>query len=247
MKITFWGTSHGVPAHDRYCSCILLESGDSFYFIDAGAPAIDLIHRNHLDINKFRALFTTHAHSDHTFGIPALAELMNWYYKSSSADFYMTEQPLADAIMALMYASDTRHPVDTERLRFKIASTGAVYEDENIKVEYFQTGHMSNAHPSYSILVSEGEKKVLFSGDLSICLSRKDIPSVVFEDGVDAMVCEMAHFSLKDLTPYLERLKVKELYFNHIYPIEKYDQIEAVKNNYSFAIYTPKDNDSYEI
>ena len=88
---------------------------------------------------------------------------------------------------------------------------------------------------------------MLFSGDLSIGLSRKDIPAVVFEDGVDAMVCEMAHFSLKDLTPYLEKLKVKELYFNHIYPIEKYDQIEAVKNNYSFAIYAPKDGDCFVV
>ena len=51
MKITFWGTSHGVPAHDRYCSCTLIESGDVFYLIDCGAPAVDLIHRNHLDIN----------------------------------------------------------------------------------------------------------------------------------------------------------------------------------------------------
>ena len=43
MKITFLGTSHGVPAKDRFCSSIMLESGGSFYFIDAGAPVMDLL------------------------------------------------------------------------------------------------------------------------------------------------------------------------------------------------------------
>ena len=38
MKITFLGTSHGVPAADRYCSCTMLEVNGAHYFIDAGAP-----------------------------------------------------------------------------------------------------------------------------------------------------------------------------------------------------------------
>ena len=40
MKITFLGTSHGVPAADRYCYCVMIESGKSVYFIDGGAPMI---------------------------------------------------------------------------------------------------------------------------------------------------------------------------------------------------------------
>ena len=27
MKITFLGTSHGVPSRDRFCSCVMLELG----------------------------------------------------------------------------------------------------------------------------------------------------------------------------------------------------------------------------
>lgn len=246
MKITFWGTSHGVPAHDRYCSCTLIESGDVFYLIDCGAPAVDLIHRNHLNINKLRAVFTTHAHSDHTFGIPALAELMNWYYRDSSADFFLTDKALADAMLNFMGAGDASR-VDSNRLRFKIASTGVVYEDENIKVEYIPTCHMGVGKPSYSILVTEGDKTILFSGDLSGGLCHKDIPKIAFDEGVDVMVCEMAHFSLDDIKPYLERLKVRDLYFNHVFPLEKYDHIEAVKGSYPFNIYTPNDNDSFEL
>ena len=39
MKITFVGTSHGVPAAYRFCSCYMIESSGSIYMVDAGAPA----------------------------------------------------------------------------------------------------------------------------------------------------------------------------------------------------------------
>lgn len=247
MKVTFWGTSHGVPAYNRYCSCALIESGDSFYLIDAGAPVTDLIHRNGLDIRRFRALFTTHAHADHTSGVPYLAGLINWYYRDCAADFYMTEQEMIDAIENLIYVSDTRFKVDKERLRFKVATEGQIYQDENIKIEYFPTYHMEIGKPSFAVLVTEGDKKVLFTGDISHNIRKNDIPAIAFDGGVDAMVCEMAHFNINDMKPYLERLKVKDLYFNHVFPLSNYDDIEAVKGKYDFIIHTPNDNDSFEI
>ena len=45
MKITFVGTSHGVPFADRYCTCTMIESGNSVYFIDAGRNIIDSVLR----------------------------------------------------------------------------------------------------------------------------------------------------------------------------------------------------------
>ena len=105
MKITFIGTSHGVPAKDRYCSCILIEVGGSFYFIDAGAPLADVIQRRGLDFNNFKAVFTTHAHGDHTAGIFQAADLLNWYYKGGSADFFLTDPEQVRLYHGLIYIS----------------------------------------------------------------------------------------------------------------------------------------------
>lgn len=33
MKITFIGTSHGVPAADRFCSCAMIEVGESYILL----------------------------------------------------------------------------------------------------------------------------------------------------------------------------------------------------------------------
>lgn len=246
MKITFIGTSHGVPSAERHCSCILLESGGAFYFIDAGAPIADVIQRRGLDMQAFKAIFTTHAHGDHCSGLFQIADLMNWYYKSASADFFVTDREQSDAIEALINISCNRMGVDKARIRFNTVNSGEVYRDENISVSYVQNMHMTSS-PSYSILVQEGEKKYLFSGDLSGGLRERDLPHDLLSCGVDAFISELAHFSFDDLAPYIEKANIGGLFITHVYPTDKYDEIEKIKGKYSFPIFTPSDGDAYEI
>ena len=175
MKLTFLGTSHGVPAKDRFCSSIMLESGGSFYFIDAGAPVMDLLLRNDKKVADFRGLFTTHAHMDHTVGMLGLIGLMNWFYKDSTGEFFITTQAQIDATKQWLEVTGSGE-IDESRLHFHIPTAGVVYEDENIKVEYIPTRHME---PSYAILVTEGDTRVLFGGDFSYKLKKKDIPEVI--------------------------------------------------------------------
>ena len=108
MKITFLGTSHGVPAADRYCSCTMLEVNGAHYFIDAGAPLIDLLLRRHVDLNSVKTIFTTHFHSDHVDGLVSFAGLCSWYFKTTSPRIYVTEQKGMDALARIISMSASR-------------------------------------------------------------------------------------------------------------------------------------------
>ena len=242
MKITFAGTSHGVPAADRFCSCYMIEVGGRIYLVDAGAPAAEMILRHGGDINDFRALFTTHVHADHTSGMIHLLSLMNWYYKDSSADFFITEQNHIDSTVRWLETSGSGS-FSAQRLRMKVPKEGEVYCDENIKVEYIPTKHMPN---SYAILITSGESRVLFSGDFSQWLAKDDVPKIIEED-IDLFVCEMAHFTKDHIAPYLEKCRAKTVAFTHVFPLDKYDDIEGMKGHYSFKIWTPNDGDFIEI
>lgn len=244
MKITFLGTSHGVPSEDRYCSCSMIESGGSIYLIDAGAPVIDLLLRNGKSVSDLRAVFTTHAHTDHTNGLFPLVNLMNWYYKTSEADFYLTEQAFLDGIRQMNLSLGSE--LSPERIRFHVVEELDVYEDENIKIQYIPTQHMA-PRPSYSILVTEGNRRVLFSGDFSNGLKKRDVPAILAEEPLDAFICEMAHFGVADLKPYLESSKAKCVYFTHVHPLTKYEEIEAMKSDYPFPIFSPSDGDSFTV
>ncbi len=244
MKMTFIGTSHGVPAGDRHCSSVMLECGDALYFIDAGAPLSSEILRYGKTFGQLRAVFTTHAHGDHTVGLVQLCDLMNWYYRDCEADFYVTEQPHIDAIRAMILSGGTPS-IDDRRVRFHVPAEGRVYEDEHIRVDYIRTAHMAI---SFAILVTECSTgcRVLFGGDFSNQLRGHDIPALIREE-IDAFVCEMAHFGVAHITPYLADCRAERVFFTHVFPLDKYGEIEALKGKYPFEILTPADGDGYDI
>lgn len=246
MKITFLGTSHGVPAADRYCSCAMLEISGSRYFIDAGAPLIDLLLDRGVDMNSVKAIFTTHMHSDHVDGVLPLASLFSWYYKTTSIDIYLTEKRGLELFPNMLSAliGTLNDSFDSDRVRFRLMDESTTYEDENIRVTPIPTQHLAGqGRPAYSYLVEAEGKKILFSGDLSQKLRGKDFPAYVLENEVDLMVCEMAHFGVADVQPYLEQCKARELLFNHVYPLDKLDEINALNGRYAYPIRTVNDGD----
>ena len=247
MKITFIGTSHGVPAADRYCSCVMIESGNSVYFIDGGAPMIDELLRHGRHPDEVRAIFNTHVHGDHTAGFYHFADLVDWYYKKASVDMYIADTVFIDALKNMIKAGNPHTELCSDRLRFHLNDPNVAYEDENIKVEFILTKHFLEPYHSYAILVSEGEKRVLFSGDLSQHLQRDDVPAILANEELDLFVCEMAHFGTEHIRPYVESAKAKQIAFTHVYPLDKYERIEALEGELGIKFLTPKDNDVIEI
>ena len=242
MKITFLGTSHGVPAADRFCSCAMLDVGGALYFIDAGAPLIDILLRRGVNLDNVRAIFTTHIHGDHTNGLLALGDLFSWYFKTTSVDIYLTEQRGIDAFSEMIRTVEGG--LDEARVRFRLMTADTVYEDENIRVTPFPTQHMASAgRPAYAYLVEAEGKKVLFSGDLSQHLAKGDFPAYALQNPVDLMVCEMAHFGVEHVRPYLEKCRARTLLFNHVFPLHKLEEINALDGAFGYPIRTVNDGD----
>ncbi|MBQ8954288.1 MAG: MBL fold metallo-hydrolase [Clostridia bacterium] len=242
MKITFLGTSHGVPAADRFCSSTMIEVNGALYFIDAGAPLIDILLRRGANLDRVRAIFTTHIHGDHTNGIPALADLFSWYFKTTSVDIYMTEQRGIDAFREIVRTVEGG--LDEARVRFRLMTADTVYEDENIRLTPFPTQHLAAAgRPAYGYLVEAEGKTALFSGDLSQNLAKGDFPAWALQNQVDLMVCEMAHFGVEQARPYLEKCRAKTLLFNHVFPLDKLEKINALDGAFGYSIRTVNDGD----
>ncbi|MBO5883582.1 MAG: MBL fold metallo-hydrolase [Clostridia bacterium] len=250
MKITFLGTSHGVPAADRYCTSIMVEAGDNVYLLDAGAPVINLLLQMGIDLKRLKAVFISHAHMDHVAGLPDLACLMSWYFTDTSADFLLSDGEYLDMLKKYIVAADGT-VVDENRVRMTAIEATDVYDDGCIKVEFIPTKHMPADKPSFAFLVTEkaSGKKLFFSGDLSNRLKKEDFPEILSKERTDAFICELAHISLDDLAPHLETCLAQTVYFNHVFPVEKYEDIAALKaeKKYEFEIVAPDDGAVYEV
>lgn len=211
MKITFLGTSHGVPEADRYCSCTLISAGGSNYLIDAGGPVMDMLIRKGLSPVNIAAIFVTHMHGDHTNGLPAFTDLISWYFKTAVPEIYLPDQRGVDALRLWNTVVHGREP---RLLSYKVFEEGIIYNDGNLRVSAVRTQHM---HLSYAFVLETEDKRVVFTGDLAG--PEKDFPTICFEKECNAIVCEAAHFPTTKAAPVFEKCLTKRIFINHIAPI----------------------------
>ncbi|WP_181296948.1 ribonuclease Z [Pseudomonas sp. Q2-TVG4-2] len=74
MDLLFLGTSSGTPTRARNVSGLglLEDSGKGWYLIDCGEATQHQLLRTPLTLHGLRAIFITHVHGDHCYGLPGL-------------------------------------------------------------------------------------------------------------------------------------------------------------------------------
>ena len=213
MRITFFGTSHGVPEAHRRCSSALitLGSGENArrYIIDMGLNAIDEMRTRNLPVDSVKAVFITHMHGDHTDGLIQFVDLCSWYFKTANPTIFLPELECFEPMKAWIHATGVEV---REEIHFEPVSEGAFYDDGFLKVTAARTRH---CRTSYGYLLEAEGKRVLFSGDLS-CEPANDFPaSFAKDEPLDLAVCECAHFEATKYLPVFEACRLRSIVFNH--------------------------------
>ena len=74
MDLQFLGTSSGVPTKARNVSAtaVIEASGTGWYLVDCGEGTQHQLLHSPLSLRELRAIFITHVHGDHCFGLPGL-------------------------------------------------------------------------------------------------------------------------------------------------------------------------------
>lgn len=74
MRFTFLGTSAGVPTRDRNVTglAVSVSHPRDWYLVDCGEGTQHQLHHTRHTAAKLRAIFITHVHGDHCYGLPGL-------------------------------------------------------------------------------------------------------------------------------------------------------------------------------
>ena len=212
MKITFLGSSHGLPEANRKCSCILIEIGENRYVIDMGTDITEQFATKNLPLESIKAIFITHMHGDHANGLVSFTHLCSWAYTEVDPAIFIPGDLAAvkSAIDAWLKCNLRAPRLDFD---YRPVQIGALYDDGIAKITAFETKHIAN---SYAYLFEAEGKRILFSGDLSHNGPADDFPVCALSEPLDLAVCEVAHFPATDYLPLFKGKKnLKRLCFNH--------------------------------
>ena len=137
MKITFFGSSHGIPEPHRRCSCTLIEIGDSRYFIDMGMMPIEELVNRGIAVDSVKAVFITHMHGDHTNGLISFVDLCSWVYKTAEPKIFLPKLKGKEIIYNWLETTGTK----AREFEFAEVSEGVIFDDGVLKVTAVRTKH----------------------------------------------------------------------------------------------------------
>ncbi|WP_144174022.1 ribonuclease Z [Pseudomonas sp. Kh13] len=139
MDLLFLGTSAGVPTKARNVSAtaVIEASGSHWYLVDCGEGTQHRLLHTPLSIRDLRAIFITHVHGDHCFGLPGLL---------ASAGMSGRTQPLDLVLPAALHgwvrqgllASDTFLPFE---LRLLAVEDLVEWRSDTVQVTSVQLSH----------------------------------------------------------------------------------------------------------
>ncbi|MFV3288378.1 ribonuclease Z [Pseudomonas sp. NY11955] len=139
MDLLFLGTSAGVPTKARNVSAtaVIEASGSHWYLVDCGEGTQHRLLHTPLSIRDLRAIFITHVHGDHCFGLPGLLASAGMSGRTQPLELILPVA-LHDWVRQGLLASDTFLPFE---LRLLAVEDLVEWRNEALQVTTVQLSH----------------------------------------------------------------------------------------------------------
>lgn len=140
FKIHILGCGSALPTLHHYASAQIVELRGKQFMIDCGEGTQMQLRRSRIRFTKLSAVFITHLHGDHCFGLIGMISTFGLLGRTAKLDVYAPAalEPMLQAQMQLFcHSFDFEvafHAVDTSRQQ-------VVYEDRSLTVESIPLDH----------------------------------------------------------------------------------------------------------
>ncbi|WP_203143401.1 ribonuclease Z [Marinobacter mangrovi] len=151
MELTFLGTSAGTPTRHRNVTGLALQHGGpkGWYLIDCGEGTQHQLRKTHHTLSQLRAIFITHVHGDHTFGLPGLLASASMAGRTEPLPL-IAPPSIRTFVETTLGATDSNLGYEIEFI--EVHADGFHWQDEHIDVT---TAALSHRVPTVAYQVTE--------------------------------------------------------------------------------------------
>lgn len=141
MKVQVLGTSSATPTESRQLSGQVVTYHDRHYLVDCGEGTQKQFLRFHIRTARLDAIFISHLHGDHIFGLPGLLTSLSLGGRTAPIRIHAPAglKPMLDAIFEHSQSYLT-YPLEFVALE-DFAPGQAIFETRSLRVTSFELSH----------------------------------------------------------------------------------------------------------
>ena len=133
FAVTILGCSSAKPTPNRHPSGQAMNIHEQYYLVDAGEGTQQQLIRYGINPLKLRAVFISHLHGDHVFGLFPLISTLGLYGRRTPLDVY-APAPFGEMLEAHLRLFDTQLPYEVVWHRVDTTQHARLFENRTIEV-----------------------------------------------------------------------------------------------------------------
>lgn len=133
FSLTILGANSAIPIGNRFPTSQVVEFNQHAYMIDCGEGTQIQVRRNKIKIQRVKAIFISHLHGDHYFGIFGLLGTMSLLGRTMPLKIY-SSPGLKEMIDLQLKASKAYYDFEIEFIEIDHKKSELIYEDGVVEV-----------------------------------------------------------------------------------------------------------------
>lgn len=133
FSVTILGSASAKPTVDRHPSAQVVNVHEQFYLVDAGEGTQQQMFRYGCSPLKLRAVFISHLHGDHVFGLFPMLSTMGLYGRRTALPIY-APRPFGEILASHLHYFDSELPYPVEWHEVDTTQHALLIENRSLEV-----------------------------------------------------------------------------------------------------------------
>ena len=140
LKLTILGTNAAMPAHGRITSSQVIENEQYAYLIDCGEGTQIRLSEYKIKRNRIKAIFISHLHGDHLFGLPGVITSF-FHFNRASELTIVGPVGIKEYVTTVLRLSEAHMSFPLAFIEHNALSKELLYQDSKVEVYAFPLNH----------------------------------------------------------------------------------------------------------